>query len=375
MPRVDPRLVVGSTVHSKASAVLCKAECKRLFGSLHDSKLINGEVLVAKKVSTMGSNQKLFAKNVVDVKFTLFNGKIKIVSLGLAQVKAGPAETEALTTQHPVINPNDAPLSPLSPTEEPPNHQPSPPAESPTQPASGSFSGASVCSDVTEESELPNSPNLLAPDPTVTCHGVEWFVDNDSAKVDRNGAVVCRKWFVRDRFGTQYYEDSDLSHQTSIFGYFDLMFPLDAIETILAETNIELVNAGHVASNKGELLRFFGVMVTITRLEFDNRRDLCRHDRHQIRVSGPVPHGRHPDPGGLCAGWAGRQTGPVAEIGIPDGGRTGFTRRRDQLRRCPGAVGLCLCAAGHDQCGLDRGSGRAGRGWGHGVFRVPQVPK
>ena len=274
MPKLDPRLIPGSKVHCKASAVFCKAECKRLYGGLHDSHFMEGTVLSAKKVSTHSSSGKIFAKNVVEVEVNLLGNRTKIVTLGLAQLKAGPALDGNLLTNHPVINPSD-PVSPLAVAElpPPPPHQQTP--ETPTQRASASFCGNSVSSGNSILSEnLPSSPNLLAPDPTVTCHGVDWFTDNEKAKDPANGKVYARKWFVRDRFGNQYYEDSDLSNSLDIFGYFEMMFPPDALDTILCETNNQLRNAGYVTTYKGELLRFFGVMITITRLTFDSRRDL-----------------------------------------------------------------------------------------------------
>ena len=274
MPRIDERLVPGTVVHCKATAVLCKAECKRLFGALHDSHFLEGIVLAAKKVASDTASGRKFTKNVVDLKLNVLKDRTKLASLGLAQVKVGPPPRDDMVTNHPVIDPGDRPVSPLPDTDVPPVHQESP--ETPTQRASAefSFSDDSQGSPSSSQSNSPNSPNLLEPDPTVECHGVPWFTDNDRAEKVQNGELNYRKWFVRDRFFKQYHEGSDVSNQTDIFGYFELMFPPEALDTILAETNIQLQQIGHVAMTRGELLRFFGVMITMTRIKFDNRRDL-----------------------------------------------------------------------------------------------------
>ena len=42
---IPPKRVIGSTVHTKATRVIHKTECRRLYGSLYDKKEIDGKVL------------------------------------------------------------------------------------------------------------------------------------------------------------------------------------------------------------------------------------------------------------------------------------------------------------------------------------------
>ena len=101
MPRIDERLKLGATVHSKVTAVTHMSEAKRLFGSLAKSHCVNGVVIhVGKKSSTSKSGVER-QMTVLQVEFDVLNEHKKTVILPLGQVKAGPFQDSQLTGAHP----------------------------------------------------------------------------------------------------------------------------------------------------------------------------------------------------------------------------------------------------------------------------------
>lgn len=56
--------------------------------------------------------------------------------------------------------------------------------------------------------------------------------------------------------------------------FFLTMFPWKALTTIVNETNKQLLSQNHKETTTGEILKFFGVWILMTRFEFTDRRGL-----------------------------------------------------------------------------------------------------
>ena len=65
------------------------------------------------------------------------------------------------------------------------------------------------------------------------------------------------------------------------------MFPTDMLNLIVSETNIVLDEYGYSTTTPGEILKFFGVLVLMTRFEFRNRAALWKNTGMNKYMPGP----------------------------------------------------------------------------------------
>ena len=136
-------------------------------------------------------------------------------------------------------------------------------------------------------------------------HKVSWYRgDNISLSSHVNGTVCKRQWFMRNVVGDRLTVGDNIDKGYTRLDVFLLMFPPDQLTYMLRLSNANLEAAGLKATTKGELIRFIGVLILITRFEFNNRSDL----------------------------WA--TTSVAKYVPLPDLGKTGVSRKRfDQLWR------------------------------------------
>jgi len=123
-----------------------------------------------------------------------------------------------------------------------------------------------------EEKEEPQLPPL---DHTtdIICHGKVWTsVENNSLKVPAVKEVRFRQWYVVDQFGNRICPGSDWNG--SRLDAFMLMFPPQQLTLMVREMNIQLRRKRKKEINSSELLKFFGVILLMTKVRFDNRRSL-----------------------------------------------------------------------------------------------------
>ena len=107
-------------------------------------------------------------------------------------------------------------------------------------------------------------------------HGRTWVKDDRLLKGHEiNGPVPHREWFVLDSMGERIGRvNTDKARCMSRLDFFLLMFPPEHLTRIIAMTNEQLRSKERKEITKGELLKFFGVIILGTRLEFGSRSDL-----------------------------------------------------------------------------------------------------
>ena len=113
--------------------------------------------------------------------------------------------------------------------------------------------------------------------PVAECHGRKWYSCAQDLKAGVPPGTI--QWHMKDIFGDEIYPGSFAAKrlQSSRSPYLDawlLMFPDTQLTETLRLTNIELKDIGKKEMTKGELVKFFGVTILVTRFEFNNRRDL-----------------------------------------------------------------------------------------------------
>ena len=105
-------------------------------------------------------------------------------------------------------------------------------------------------------------------------HGVHW---NEMQVGDcLNGPVRKRQWKVYGPGKVDCIVEGQEYRERPLLDYFLWMFPLEHLNVITTLTSINLERRGRKGTTPGEILKFFGVLVLLTRFEFSRRRDLWR---------------------------------------------------------------------------------------------------
>ena len=105
---------------------------------------------------------------------------------------------------------------------------------------------------------------------------MDWYDDGDALNIPLNNRECKTKaWSITDQFETRTHrERSDVQGRLSRLDYFLLMFPPKQLAKMVHLTSDKLVSDGKTACSTGEMLKFFGVMILVTKYEFTCRRSL-----------------------------------------------------------------------------------------------------
>jgi hypothetical protein len=343
---------VGDHVSTLATDIHSASECNRRYGGLAKTQRVYGIARNIEKVLKPGNKVKTtqvtagfdFGENslgIRDFKMATLNVKRCLLepSLELAAVLAvdhppserartPPPAAAAATNNVPIIATADVPITiqaelPQNPqirAELPPNTPIATAGLPPTVPTSCTDTiQAELPQNVTNQAELPphinnqaelqaelppaNNPmnNLVGQpimDLPVDVHGMVWEEDGQKAHSHQNEMVHPRPWRIRHASGEWLEVGCSFGQDLSKLEYFLALFPPEQLTAMLGLLNRRLEAAAKKEATTGELLKWFGVLILITRFEFGKRRDL----------------------------WS--TTAPSKYILAPDFGATGMARHR-----------------------------------------------
>ena len=278
MPVLDSRKVIGGSVWAKATAV--SKDCKRIYGALIESTWLEGtvvEVYSEKKDGAKKSTTKVKAMFTVGetqktMSFALQS--LKKINPSLVAPVAAPNPPAGTTTTPP------SPLPPLGfqyPIDTPTGTEAAsaPPSPPPTQVSTGTASSPrSELTSRTATSRFTSSSASSAKIPIETAHGRDWFDDDTECEV--NGTFMRRCWKMIDQNnGQEYTPGCDAENQKiSALTFFMAVFPKKQLTLMLQLTNASLRASQLPITNTGEILKWFGVNILITRYEFGDRSSL-----------------------------------------------------------------------------------------------------
>jgi len=136
----------------------------------------------------------------------------------------------------------------------------------------------------------PASPNAPSPNPPIAtdtppgppplpiaqvAHNRTWVIGNAATKRDINGLIPHRFWYITDATGDRIDgNDFQKIEPMKLLDVLLLMFPPDHLVQIINLANRKLRAGGHEETSKGEIVKFFGVIVLSNRFVFGKRRDL-----------------------------------------------------------------------------------------------------
>jgi hypothetical protein len=124
---------------------------------------------------------------------------------------------------------------------------------------------------------------LAHPSTSVIVHGSEWV--EEPVFIPIGGMVPRLHWSVRGQDGRVLTEGCDTSDRTP-FDYFMMMFPQDHLAAIARKTNIRLIASKRSRVAVGEILKFFGGLVLMSRFEFGTGGTLVVNTKDKLH-SGP----------------------------------------------------------------------------------------
>jgi Transposase IS4 len=269
----DSRRVVGGTAWAKATHV--SKDARRIYGADVDKKWLPGTVL---EVITSRPEGAKRATTLVKARFKVGDSeKVKVINL--AQTKKEdpnvqtpppvppppPGGNQVEGTSHENLEHSSSALS---------NHE-QPTATSPrtTQATEAAVPGTvhTTGSGVTNSSNTTGSSSRV---PIFTCKdGSEWY--EGETELPTNGLYVKKTWKLTNQYtGAEYTPGCDPNKSITPLEFFMAVFPKDQLSFMMEQTNEKLICNGHPRLTKGELLKFFGILILITRFEFGERASL-----------------------------------------------------------------------------------------------------
>jgi hypothetical protein len=281
----DPRLVVGAAVEAKAIHVTNLSECSRRYGN-NAKKVVPGFVVSFHQASSPGQPR---ASTVVVADYYFGGNIVKRVQLNIRSVKAVES-SELHDRLREILQQREAEIlrlnvvgGSMSPAPAPPNPSPGTLAAGMPTPMQAMAPGQMT----PQQAATTRTPPTTAAAPqlndeaeisptSLTFHNTEWFEAEQSIlEQEMNGPVAQRFWSITDsRSGTVLERDCDQGDLMSRLDYFLLMFPPQSLLSIVRLTSQKLLLLSKPATTKGEIVKFFGIIILSTKFEFDDRRSL-----------------------------------------------------------------------------------------------------
>ena len=101
----------------------------------------------------------------------------------------------------------------------------------------------------------------------------KWY--KDDCHIPVNGIVPPKAWSVNNSLGEVLVADCDkVAKRYTRLQVFMMMMPPKALRDMLSNTNEQLLNAGLKELTRGELFCILGLMILMSRFEFQSRHSL-----------------------------------------------------------------------------------------------------
>ena len=267
----DPRCIVGSMVEAEACHVTNLAECLHCYGSNSKTKRVQGIVTHVEVIKNLTTNRTM---TFVTAAYDLGGTTICPCRLNIRSVKAVLTPTTAtVTTAGGTLLGSTDGDSMTTEVTTPPS------ATEPTLEALTNIDTSLEEATVVVLREPPpltteNNNNIIAnnntplPEAAAMVHDQEWFVDDPAMKLPVNGNYQFCNWAIKTRMGYMLGRGGDHQNSYSCLEYFLMLFPPEQLQLILLLTNNKLAMARKNYTTAGEIVKFFGVMLLVTRFEF-----------------------------------------------------------------------------------------------------------
>jgi Transposase IS4 len=263
----DPRRVVGGFAWAKALHV--SKDARRIYGVDVDRKWLRGTVLEVITSRPEGSRR---ATTMVKARFQVGNTE-KVKCINLAQTKKDDPNATAPSSPPPLAGTAQAENQGETSTGVSDDNE-APDLATPARTIPAGTVPPTAGTTATGVSTTSNSTGSSSRVPKFTCKdGSEWY--EGDTELPTNGPFVKKTWKLTDQYsGTEYTPGCDPNKTISPLDFFMAVFPKEQLSYMMEKTNEGLVVNGHSRLTKGELLKFFGILILITRFEFGQRASL-----------------------------------------------------------------------------------------------------
>jgi Transposase IS4 len=296
----DPRQVVGGSVWAKAGSI--SRDFKRiLLGNQFEKSWIEGKV-----VSVSKRKASEVAKRATTYVLARYPCEVHD---GVQQFKEKEIALQNLKDQDPQKL-QEAPLPPLTTNQQQTttatgggNEVPSqvedettagavavavPPFTSPNGLTNSNGGGGSVATGTTANTRTTASTTTTnSTIPVVETHGRKWY--NGNTTVDVNGKHSSKYWKLQDQYGRghEFTPGCDKLPKPNFkaLDYFLAVFPNQQLQEMQERTSAKLtsLDSPQMPTSIGEILKFMGILIIITRFEFGTRASLwCPKGRNRF---------------------------------------------------------------------------------------------
>ena len=280
----DSRVVVGGTVWARAEAV--SRDYKRILGNQYKTKWVQGTVINVEKRKASDTAKR--ATTYVEARYVCGEDKnkeplYKFKTIPLQSLKAkDPFEVPTasdVTAAAAAVNDAAPAVAPTvqAPTANVQGTSATPPtvAENANAPVPQGQSDGSERSRESSDSTSTTSTRI----PVVTVNNRNWYEGNCTVEV--NGKHSSKYWKLQDQYGrgTEFTPGCDRGKDSQYkpLDFFLAVFPKKQLKEMQERTSAALLAAEPKPlqpTTIGEILKFFGVLLIITRYEFGLRSSL-----------------------------------------------------------------------------------------------------
>ena len=113
-------------------------------------------------------------------------------------------------------------------------------------------------------------------------------MDDPATKLPVNGNYHFCNWAIKTRMGYMLGRGGNHQNSYSRLEYFLMLFPPEQLQLILQLTNNELAMARKNYTTAGEIVKFFGVMLLVTRFEVGSRASLWSNTSTNKYIPAPL---------------------------------------------------------------------------------------
>jgi hypothetical protein len=243
---VDPRRVVGNPVWAKALHV--SRDCRQIYDADLDKLWIEGIVLEYMVSKPDGACR---ATTLIKVKYTIGNGeRVKIINISQLKKDNPNPRTEQ---EEPTARSSSATSSPENLEQSSSAGSQQVPPQSPT---------VTTAQAVPETVRTQGSSSTSSSQrPVATVHEMDWF-DDDTTSYPTNGSFPCHTWKLFCQYTDQEFTPGcNPEGKVSAMEFFMAVFPKEQLRKMVDETSDALRLNAHPKLTKGELLKWFGILL------------------------------------------------------------------------------------------------------------------
>ena len=269
MPPIDPRRIVGGSCWAKSTSV--SNDSRRIYGVEASKMWLRGTVIEVMNIRPEGGQR---STTWIKAKYHVGNAE-KIKLINIAQLKKEDPNAVTPPSQVPA---GGSSLQNLEQSSAPGNVQATDVAAASTSPPAVSTAPETATvaaipgSNQTQATSTSNTSSVRLP--IATAHDRQWF--EGDTELPTNGPFTRKTWKAVCQYtGKEFTPGCDqAAKQLTSLDFFMSVFPSSQLKLMVDATSQRLMAEGKPRTTKGEVLKWLGVLLLITRFEFGDRRSL-----------------------------------------------------------------------------------------------------